>query len=527
MGFRNVDRLSWLCLTAGAILLFFSLLQPSLPVAAWLAPVFLLRFTRTQRSWIGLPTLALVMCIVMYSKWSIGFAPVSMLGISGAIAALLTLVGYVADRWLTPRLAGFAATLVFPLAITSVDWLGSMLAAPLSSYLLPSLFSLGATWNSPAYTQADNLPLMQIVSLTGMWGLTFLISWFASVVNALWEQIQVGEVFDWRPVRNSVIGFSAVMLAVLLFGSARLAFFPPTAQTVRVAGIVSREDLFATITDLNPQELMPGTGAQRDAARTRFTPIVDDLFARSQQEADNGAKIIVWGETAAPVLEEDTIAVIEQASTLARSAQIYLQIALVVFNNTDHFPFLQNRAIMLDPAGTVVWDYHKAYPTPGENAMVVAGPPIVPFVDTPYGRLATVICFDADFPALVRQAGQAGVDILLLPYKDWASVRIQHAQMATFRAIENGMSLVRPVLSGLSTAVDPQGRMLAQVDAFATSSPTLVTMVATQGRATLYARIGDNFAYLCVAGLLWLMGLVILQRGVAKPSLMIEEPVGV
>src|SRR4029453_5619159 len=110
----------------------------------------------------------------------------------------------------------------------------------------------------------------------------------------------------------------------------------------------------------------------------------------------------------------------------------------------------------------------------------MAGPAVVPTVDSPYGRPAPVICYDADFPELVRQAGQAGVDILLLPYKDWASVRRQHAQMATLRAIENGVSLVRPSLSGLSTVVDPQGRILAQVDSFATAAPTLVTMVATQ-----------------------------------------------
>jgi apolipoprotein N-acyltransferase len=524
MIFRKVERLSWLWLAVGAILLFLSSLQPSLPVAAWLAPLFLLRFTRTQRPWIGLPALALVSCIVMYSKWTIGFAPATMLGVSGAIAALVTVAGYAVDRQLTPRLSGLVATLVFPLATTSLDWLGSVLAAPLSSYTLPSLFSVSGTWNSPAYSQAGNLALMQIVALTGLWGLTFLISWFGSIVNALWEQKRPGQAYEGRPVRTSLIGFTAVMLAVITFGSARLAFFSPTQQSVRVAGIVPRDELFATIMQMNPQELMPGTAAQRDAARARLTPIVDDLFARSQQEANNGAKIVVWGETAAPVLEEDTIAVIEQASTLARRAQIYLQIAIVVFNNTDHYPFLQNRAIMLDPAGTVVWDYHKAYPTPGENTMVAAGAAVVPFIDTPYGRLATVICFDADFPGLVRQAGQAGVDILLLPYKDWASVSNQHAQMATFRAIENGVSLVRPVLSGLSTAIDPQGRTLAQVDAFTTGSPTLVTMVAMQGRATLYARIGDTFAYLCIAGLLCLIALGILRREMVQPSLMIEEP---
>jgi apolipoprotein N-acyltransferase len=142
---------------------------------------------------------------------------------------------------------------------------------------------------------------------------------------------------------------------------------------------------------------------------------------------------------------------------------------------------------------------------------VAAGPSVVPTVDTPYGRLATVICYDADFPALVGQAGRAGVDILLLPYKDWASVSVQHAQMATFRAVENGVSLVRPTLSGLSTAVDAQGHTLAQVDAFTTDTPTLVANVAIQGSPTLYGSIGDAFAYLCIAALLWLTARTVLR----------------
>jgi apolipoprotein N-acyltransferase len=111
----------------------------------------------------------------------------------------------------------------------------------------------------------------------------------------------------------------------------------------------------------------------------------------------------------------------------------------------------------------------------------------------------------------VGQAGRAGVDILLLPYKDWASVSVQHAQMATFRAVENGVSLVRPTLSGLSTAVDAQGHTLAQVDAFTTDAPTLVANVAIQGSPTLYGLIGDAFAYLCIAALLWLTARTVLR----------------
>jgi apolipoprotein N-acyltransferase len=173
---------------------------------------------------------------------------------------------------------------------------------------------------------------------------------------------------------------------------------------------------------------------------------------------------------------------------------------------------MENRAILLDPTGAVVWDYHKANPTPGENMMMAAGPRVLPTVDTPYGRLATLICYDADFPELARQAGKAGVDILLAPYYDWQSVSAQHAQMATFRAIENGVWMVRPSSSGISTIVDPQGRVLAQVSAFGPDEPTVVATVATQGMPTPYAQFGDVFAYICLIGLAMLAGLAIAQR---------------
>ena len=93
---------------------------------------------------------------------------------------------------------------------------------------------------------------------------------------------------------------------------------------------------------------------------------------------------------------------------------------------------------------------------------------MVPVADTALGRLATVICYDMDFPALLRQAGQAQADLLLAPASDWAPVKFGHAQWATFRAIENGVSLVRPTREGLQIAVDHQGRVLASADSLTT-----------------------------------------------------------
>ena len=217
-----IDRLAWLWLIIGATLIAFASLQPSLPLAAWLAPVFLLRFVRTRRARVGLLLVALAQCVALGINWYIGMAPAWLLAIPGVIVGLLYTCGYAVDRLLAPRLSGLGRALVFPLAMTTVDWLGSQLAGALTPFLLPSLFSVAAAVDSPGYTQAGNLLLLQIVALTGMWGLTFLMTFFASTVNALLENG-----FGWRPARASLIGFGAVLAAVLLWGGARLAFFPP------------------------------------------------------------------------------------------------------------------------------------------------------------------------------------------------------------------------------------------------------------------------------------------------------------
>jgi apolipoprotein N-acyltransferase len=159
----------------------------------------------------------------------------------------------------------------------------------------------------------------------------------------------------------------------------------------------------------------------------------------------------------------------------------------------------------------VVWDYAKTNHPLGDKAIFAPGPGILPVVNSPFGRLTTVICFDADFPSLVRQAG--GADLLLVPANDWEPVAEFHSRMAIFRAIENGVSLVRPTGNGISLAVDDLGRLRAyNADYFVTGKHTLVTTVPVRGRPTLYSRIGDSFAYLCVLGLVVLSVLAVLRR---------------
>lgn len=119
----------------------------------------------------------------------------------------------------------WARTLVFPLAVTAVELVGTVGNA-------------FGTAGSTAYSQYAALPLLQLVSVTGIWGLTFLVSWPASVVNELWER-GTGD----RAGRAAAATLVGALLAALAFGGIRLAFAPPYATTVRVAMLAPQRDL--------------------------------------------------------------------------------------------------------------------------------------------------------------------------------------------------------------------------------------------------------------------------------------------
>ena len=327
--------------------------------------------------------------------------------------------------------------------------------------------------------------------------MTFLLTWFAAVVNAVWEQG-----WNLRSPRIPVALFTSFLLAVLLLGGVRLAFFPPTAQTVQVAAVVPDEGRRNdALKEIAWSKLSQASDAERAVLRSRFDPVLDDLFVRTVQVARAGAKIIVWTEAAAPILKEDEPAAIERAQAIARQENIYLQLGLGTALRGGP-PFYENRAILIAPAGTVVWAYDKSCPAGGgEAANQRAGTGIVATVQTPYGKLATIICYDADFPMLVRQAGLARVDLLLVPSNDDRAIQFKHPQQSVFRAIENGVNLLRPTSSGISIATDYQGQVLALVNDFTTDRPVMVAYIPTRGVATLYPRMGNLFAYLCIAGL--------------------------
>jgi apolipoprotein N-acyltransferase len=97
---------------------------------------------------------------------------------------------------------------------------------------------------------------------------------------------------------------------------------------------------------------------------------------------------------------------------------------------------------------------------------------------------------------------------MLLPSNDWQASDPWHSRNATFRAIENGYSLVRQATGTLAITVDYQGHVLAATDYFTTDQQTMIAYVPVKGTWTIYSVVGDLFSWLCIAGLLLLAGMV-------------------
>jgi apolipoprotein N-acyltransferase len=462
------DRWVYFWLAIGTLLLMLSTGRFSVALAAWLAPVFLIRFFRSQRVGRGFIFTLLFLVVAYGVAWRsiLSFLIFESLPVYMVMAFFMALTGslpFLADRCLAPRLKGFAGTLVFPLAVTALFFLYD-LVSPMGSF------------GTVGYEQFSNQALTQLVSVTGLWGLTFLVSWFGPVINWVWERS-----FNWSLVHRGLMVFTAILSVVLIFGGLRLSFAHLEPGTVQVHSFSLTDEIYHRY--------------EQDQSTKEMN---DSYIQGTIREANRGAQIVLWPEMAAGGVAQEADAVLIRAQEVARQEEIYLVIGMQIAFPNESRP-TDNRLIMINPSGEIVVNQLKYGATIISNN--TPGDRILKTVNTPYGTLMGMICWDADFPTVVNQVGHKGADILFVPSGDNLGVARLHVQQAIFRAIENGVSLIRQdSTQGLSVATDPYGRVLAAMDTHTASERVMVVQVPTQRVFTVYSVIGDLFGWLFVAG---------------------------
>ena len=467
MNTKSIKSLPILMLLAGSLIVGFSTGRWLAPLVAWIGPVLIMRYYRDQKVGRGY-----IFVVVAYTlAWLIAFGQnwkaqlPALVFILPPFYALLWSLPYLADRLVGVRLKGFASTLVYPLAAATME-LVNIHTNPVGM------------WGATGFTQYGNLPIMQLASVTGMIGITFLMGWFASVANWAWEnRAQGGPLFPGLAI------FGVVFAAVYGFGFLRLNTVPG-GETIRVAGITARQ-----------QSDMSGDSSG-DAVQSYWNA----YFTETVREAQAGAQVIVWPEGGGIAYNhEESTSLVAQAQEVARQNEIYLAFGYGMLYSEEGKPW-QNKLLVIDPTGAIVMEHIKY----GGNIIegTLLGDKKLRTVDTPFGVLSGVVCWDMDFPAIIQQAGRNGTGLMLVPSKDSIEIDPLHSQMAVFRGIENGMSVVRQVESGLSIATDPYGRVLAQTDFFGATDRTLVAQIPVKHVTTIYSLFGSYLEWLAPLGLL-------------------------
>jgi apolipoprotein N-acyltransferase len=393
-----------------------------------------------------------------------------------------------------------------------VAWALSCAALWVTWEMVQARLFTGFPWNLLGASQAQMLPIIQVAAYTGVYGVSFLAVWFAvSILCA------AAVLLRRSPVPKS---WSADMLLPLLaivgvvtVGFSRMAGPADSPVSLKVA----------LVQPSIPQQWI----WEPEESAKRF----QQLLQLSESALTNKPDLLVWPEAAVPGFVRLDTNIHQTVTSLVRRHKVWLVLgaddAAPRENASDPFEFDSfNSSFLINPEGEFTAAYRK-------RRLVIFGEylPLVrwlPFLERWTGmgsftpgtepvtfiapelqlKTSVLICFEDVFPHLVREYVEDDTDFLLnLTNNGWfgeSAAQWQHAASAVFRAVENGLPLVRCANNGLTCWVDAHGRMRevyfpGTKDAYGPGFKMVEVPLLDQKRSpTFYRKHGDLFGWSCV-----------------------------
>src|SRR5215831_12713840 len=317
---------------------------------------------------------------------------------------------------------------------------------------LTSILSIHGTFGNISYSQMNFLPIVQIASITGIWGISFSMFLFAATVAAV---LSAGPVSKKIPV---AVGASVFLVCVFGYGIWRLAATPKNSPTVKVSlmGSSANGNFFAR----TPDELKP--------IPEHVGPITD----ASEAEAD-----ALLGK-------------------IAKETGTYVAIGIERISPNVSW----NQERVYSPDGKLAATYNKHHMLPPFESQFKVGTSRT-VLNQASGKWGVEICKDMDFPRLSREYSRDGIGMLIVSASDFVADGWLHGRMAVLRGVESGFSIARAADLGILTATDDRGSVLSERDTVGIGAPfaTVIAEVPVRHDITFYSRLGDWFAWLCIA----------------------------
>ncbi|MCD6052159.1 MAG: lnt-1 [Verrucomicrobia bacterium] len=381
----------------------------------------------------------------------------------------------------------------------------------------------GFPWLTLGVSQYRMTALIQVASLTGVYGVSFLVIWFSvSLLNAL-VIIRQRQMRLWAWLAEMILPLGAVLI-VCAMGIISMSTKPPGEKLIK----------FALIQPSIPQTV------KWDAAKNKVA--FEKVLHLSRLALETKPDVLVWPEAATPGLLRYNEELLRTVTRMASEGKVWLILGADDGEANQATPdpddgLYYNSSFLVSPTGELLAKHDK-------QKLVVFGE-YVPFADvlpflkwftpieggftpgkdqTPFElkelgiRSGILICFEDIFPHFVRLGVKEDVNLLInLTNNGWfgeSAAQWQHAANAAFRAVENRRTLVRCSNNGLTCWVDPWGRMT--VSSFGEGDVyregfDIATVPVQELPTTFYTRHGDVFGWACVSALLALV--MALWRG--------------
>jgi len=358
----------------------------------------------------------------------------------------------------------------------------------------------GFPWELLGYSQASALPVAQLASVVGVYGLSAFVAMVSAA--AVYVTLERGAA-RWK-VGGAV---ALIVLAVAAGGAWRLRDSRLTRAGAPVTVAVIQGNI------LQDEKWDP---SMRDAIMERYIEMSREAIGR-------GAQFILWPESSTPLPYEEDVARGEAIRRLARQSHVTLLVGsdqvepIRPVDQSKPQVRLYNAAYLIRPDGGTAAIYRKIHLVPfGEyvpfkRLLFFVGTLVDAVSDFTPGtqalvlpvaghEVSTAICYEVIYASLVRDFVQNGSELLTTITNDaWygrSSAAYQHWQQASLRSIEEGRYLARAANTGISGFVDPYGRVLQESHLF--ESAVLTEDLRFLTDRTIYSRVGDLVGWLSV-----------------------------
>ncbi len=380
------------------------------------------------------------------------------------------------SRWIVLKTKFRTGIFAFPVFFTAFE------------FLLIS-FSADGTAGSIAYSQANFLPVIQIASITGILGITFIVTLVPSILAVGWFHHNEKNRF-----KAALFLAISVTFLVCLYGTLRIN--SKDEKKSFKAGLVVLEESHHYVTD-------------HPVLKNELNTVA--IFADSiSRLAEKGAELVVLPERAFNVNAETKSGIMQILEKTARENHVYIVTGYTNFKNKPS----RNSALVIDTAGHIICDYNKVHLVTGFENQFAPGNQTGLFLLKGL-QVGTAICKDLDFPVHLRKYGKKNAQIVCIPAWDFVQDDWLHSRMAVLRGVENGFSEVRAARQGRLTISDCYGRVTSEVSSNPERNITLLGEVTLLKKNTIYSRFGDWFGIL---NLLASLALIVVGLNISRRS---------